>query len=842
SESEQLSSINATFLLEGSGFDPAVADVCADVRLSSSTINNLQIEDGRMDLRLTDGDMSFGMRFLFPDGLLVANGRAEIEDPLQFVVERGRFENVDLAALLGQDQASSLNGRFELEGTGTDPQEMNLEASLTMAPSTFGHLQLDEGSVTLDLENGRLAINALAQFEEAGRFNFAAYTRPFDEMPTFHVTRGEFTNVNVGALVNQPDQDTDLSGTATFTSRGFDPETMVLNGRFQLAGSRFNEQQINAATAAVDLRAGLLSFDVGVDIPEGDLQLAGSARPFLEVPTYDVSEGTFRNINLAAFTGDPSLESSMNGSLSLSGSGFDLETMNLQGRVLMTPSRLNEQQINSASIAGTLQAGTLNATLTLDVPEGETRLVLLAEPFLDTPTYTVSEGTFAGINVAALTGNPGWQTNLAGSINLTGRGIDPETMSAEGSLVLSQSRINDATVERGRITGSLDSGFIQLDANLDFADGSASVRSTGNVFADVPTYRAEGTLTNVSIDDIMGADTLQARISGDFDIEGTGIDPESMELRGLVTAHDSFYEGAEVDTLFSQFYLNEGVLQLDSLFLLSSAIDASGSGVIAVFDTTTASDFSFVADVKDLTPIRELVAAENLQLEAGRLEGRVYGMPGTLRFDVTGDIKSLIYDDIRIAGFEGTVAGEIGPDRRLSLAEIQGELSSISLPQFFVENADLNVSYTPEGIAFNGSVVIDRNRTGEVAGRIETQPDASRIVLQQLSLNLEGDRWKLLQEASIAYGEDYRVSNFLLHSENQQIAVDGVIDPNGNQNLVLTVENFKIHSVADLLGYRGMQGVVTGALILTGPAESPNLSGSLSADLASFDQDVGDLR
>ncbi|MEX1054489.1 MAG: translocation/assembly module TamB domain-containing protein, partial [Rhodothermales bacterium] len=48
--------------------------------------------------------------------------------------------------------------------------------------------------------------------------------------------------------------------------------------------------------------------------------------------------------------------------------------------------------------------------------------------------------------------------------------------------------------------------------------------------------------------------------------------------------------------------------------------------------------------------------------------------------------------------------------------------------------------------------------------------------------------------------------------------------------------------MADLLGYRGMQGVVTGALILTGPAEAPNLSGSLSADLASFDQDVGDLR
>src|SRR5690606_10917284 len=114
-------------------------------RFSPSTINAYVLNDGRIELRLADGDLSYGFRFLFPDGLLVANGSADLGEPLRFAVDRGRFENLDLAAILGQDQPSSLTGSFRIQAVGTDPQQMSANAVLEMEPSTFGRYELDVG-------------------------------------------------------------------------------------------------------------------------------------------------------------------------------------------------------------------------------------------------------------------------------------------------------------------------------------------------------------------------------------------------------------------------------------------------------------------------------------------------------------------------------------------------------------------------------------------------------------------------------------------------------------------------------------------------------------------------
>ena len=99
----------------------------------------------------------------------------------------------------------------------------------------------------------------------------------------------------------------------------------------------------------------------------------------------------------------------------------------------------------------------------------------------------------------------------------------------------------------------------------------------------------------------------------------------------------------------------------------------------------------------------------------------------------------------------------------------------------------------------------------------------------------------MLQEASITYDEEYRVNNLLLYSEDQQIAVDGVIDPDGEQNLVLTIESFRIGGVADLLDYEGLDGTLNGYLDLTGPAAAPRIEGRLDLGIVSRSRPAGDL-
>lgn len=837
----QQSDIDAAFSVDGSGFSPRTAEIEGSIAMGHSTINDYTVNDGDVRFNLTGGELDYGFRFLFPDGLLAANGLAQFDDPFRFTVQRGRFENLNLAALLGTGVGSSLNGTFRAEGVGSDPQTFRAEATLDMEPSFYDNYRLSDGSVRLDMEDGLLQASAIADLGEAGRFNFAAVTRPFDEMPTFNVTRGEFTNVDIGALTDNPEQSSNLSGTATFAVRGFDTGTMQLDGRIDLAPSTINQQEITSAGADIGMRGGLVTFDGRVDIPGGDVVLAGNIRPFQDVPVYEISRGRFQNINLATFTGDPSLESSLAGTIAVSGRGFDPETMTLEGRVDFDASRLNEQSINSAFIAGRLEDGSLDAQLALSVPEGDTRLSGTIQPFLEVPTYTISEGTFAGINIAALTGDPAWQTNLAGDLSISGRGFDPETMEAEGTIRLDPSVINDTNLERGTIQASISDGFTQFDANLISIDGAAQVEGSGRLFDAVPTYALEGSVSNIDVADFTGSDTLQARFSADFQLEGTGTEPETMTLEGRIASRDAAYQGADIDTLQTQFRLADGVLRVDSLLLRSDAADASGSGVIALYDTTTASDFRFFADVRDLTPVRDLLAAQNLQLEEGRLEGRVYGRPGTLRFDAQGQLSSFIYDDIRISEFDGTIAGEIGPDRQITIAEVQGDFGAVALPQFFIQSADLNITYTPEAVRFDGTVRLEQGRSAVVAGFVETAPDAQRIVLEQLTLDLDQQQWELLQEATISYGEEYRVRNLLLYSDDQQLALDGVIDPDGEQNLVMTLENVEISPFADILGYEGLGGVVNGMLLLSGPAEAPEMTGALDAGLRSFEEDVGDL-
>lgn len=940
---EHQSDLDATFAVEGRGFEMATADLEATLNISRSTVNNYQIDDGRVELTMVSGELSYGFRFLFPDGLLVANGDASFDDPVTYRVGRGRFENVDLAALLGQDVRSSLNGAFTLNGTGSDPQTLTAEAALDMEPSTYGNYQLQTGRIALDLQNGRLEMIARAQLQDAGLFDFAAYTRPFDDVPTFHVTRGEFTDVDIGTLTGNLNQESNLNGTATFTARGFDPETMYLDGTFTLSQSQINEQEIRSARVEVDMNRGSMVFDAQMVLPEGEAHLVGTARPFAPTPRYEVADGTFRNINMAAFTGNPDMESSLNGTLSIQGTGFDPETMSVRGRInfaasrfneqtinsallsgelsggtadivlnldvpdgqtrlnatvrpfLETPtytihdgtfsginlaaftgnpdmesnlsgtlavegsgfdpetmtiqgrinfaaSRLNEQTINSAVLSGELSGGTANIELNLNVPEGETRLTATVRPFLETPTYTIHDGTFEGINIAALTGNPDWQTNLAGSISLSGRGFDPQTLSTEGTVTLRRSVVNDATIESGRIIGSVSQGDAQFDAELAFPDGSADVTGSVDLFAEVPDYQLQGTVTNLRLSDFIASDTLQAEISAQFDVEGRGTDPRTMELQGTIASGHAVYEGAVVDTLYSQFVMRDGVLRVDSLLLRSTAADATGGGVIALYDTATESDFEFVADIKDVRPIRELIPARQFNLAEGRVEGRVYGAGENLQFDVTGRFTNLLYNDIRLSEFEGTIAGEFGPERELSIAELDGSLEAISLPQLLIESANLQVQYQNGAMLFEGRVNVDPRRYADVAGRVDMRPEAQVITLDSLDLYLDGDEWQLLQEATITYGEAYRVSNLLLYSEDQQIAIDGVIDPAGTQNLVMTIEEFEMGTVADLLGYEGLGGVLSGTLLLTGPAEGPEMSGTLNADLTASGQDIGDLR
>ena len=530
--------------------------------------------------------------------------------------------------------------------------------------------------------------------------------------------------------------------------------------------------------------------------------------------------------------------------------GFDPATMALDARLELDRSQLNDQAIEAATVAVALQGGDVDYELTLDLPQGTTRLAGSAAPFGEPLTYAVREGAFNGLDVGALLGNPALTTDLNGTLAVDGRGSDPATMNLQARLGLDRSLVNDAVILGGPTEVSLQDGLAELSSNIDLGEGRIRLDAEGRFMDEVPTYTASGAIESLNLAAFLGTDTLRSDVSLGFEVEGEGTDPATMDVRGQLASDGLRYDSVAVDLVDVRFRVSDGLARVDTLLLRSNIAEATGGGQIAITDSLQQpSDFTLTVDLTSLEPVEPLIGADLLSLGESQIQARVYGRPGRMRFETTADLNSFIFNTIRLAGLDARLAGELGPDRQLRAAEGEVELGYLAVSDFSVERSTFEASYSgaDQEVGFETQFVLDGDRDVSLTGAVDLRPDNQRVTLDAFGLRFGEDRWRLLQAATIAYGDAYRVSNFLLYTdppgENaQQIAVDGVVDPNGEQNLVLTIDGLRLDAVTDLFGFDALGGTLGGAIDLTGPASDPDLDGALRLDLLASGRPAGDLR
>lgn len=739
----QQSDVSAAFTLAGRGVDPQTADITARVDLASSRINAYTLREGRLTARLQGGDLDYNARIVLPEGLIAAEGDAAFGDEVRYRVTNGRIRNLDVAALGGDTTRSAVNADFSLTGRGTDPQAMVLQARVDVERSFFGAYRLERANLHADLRGGRLGLTAGADLGAAGTLALSGAAYPFQDVPAFQIAQARFRHLDVGALMQDTTQQSDLNGTLALRGRGSDPATMTLDARLDLDASQLNAQPIESARLDAGLARGTLAFDARLDLPAGSTTLAGSARPFDDVPT-----------------------------------------------------------------------------------------------------YAVREGTFTGLDVGALTGNPSVRTNLNGTLALEGRGLEPATMTLDARLAFDPSTLNEAMLHDGEVTARLDGGAALLEATLALDEGQVRLDAAGRFDTETPTYEAHGRIRDLDLARLTGVDTPDTRFSLGFDVEGAGTDPQTMTLAGNVYAHEGAFGTVRLDTLGTAWRLERGLLRVDSLLLRSNVADAEAGGQIALFDTTGAvtSDFRFRADVVSLEPVRPFIQADVFSLRQGHVEATVQGPSDALRVQASAELNSLVYNTLRLAGLAASFDGTLGPDRRPTRGEGRVDFNYLATPTLTARLTTLQAEYDGDEAAFSAETSLDDRRDAALAGRVDLRPESQRVLLENLGLRLDEDRWTLTGPATIAYGEAYRVEGFTLSSGSQQIIVDGVIDPQGMQDFHVTIENLRTGGFADLLGFQNLGGILEARLDLTGPAAAPLLDGRLTYDVRYQEEPVGNLR
>ena len=626
----------------------------------------------------------------------------------------------------------------------------------------------------------------------------------------------------------------------------------VLDAELTVTNAAYKTYDLSRArlTARTPLGGGPIVLALNGQTSVGTLDVAGTADVRGGNQRIVLTRGRFRNLDAAAITGKPEQSSDLNGSLTGTVNGFDPKTLTADLRLTLDPSRYADQTINDALARVTLRRGAVAFDVNAATPGGGATLVGTARPFDALPTYAVTNGVLRGINAGAFTGNDSLRTDLNGRFTLAGRGFDPKTLVADLRLDLDSSRYNGTTIRSGSLVAALAGG--QTDAQVDVTTSAGRVAFTagGRLFDEEPTYALNGRVEGLNVGRLLGRDSLDAGGSLVLDLTGRGKDPKTLSLRGSVTSDSLRYQTVEIDTLLARFVYEAGVLDLDTLLARSNVADANAGGIAALFDSTRASDLRAAVTLKDLLPIRKLLPNDTLILaaESGRLNARLYGPAGVLRYEADAALRALVYNDLRIAGLDARSAGTI--DRNATTFgtfDLRGVEAHIDVDylakgdNLTLRNSGIVLRYDTSNVAFTATIDADDRRGAQIAGRLDLRPDVRRVDFEALSLQFDRDRWTLVQPAYATYGDRYTVRGFLLSSGDQQIAVDGTVDPRGTQSLVATVEGFRIGALADVFGFKGLDGALSGQIDLTGDADAPRLVGDLAMDVRAYDERVGDL-
>ena len=835
------------------------------VTLNESRVAGRAIERLSLDGAFTAGSVAFDLAGALPGVDLTAEGRARPFDDVPSFRVAGRADDVDLAALLpGAGRSDTFAGEFAVIGRGASAETFSGSVALDLSRADLDlgdrRLRLRGLDLDADVARGDLDFDARAVLPD-GAVVAAVGSADIDADPlAYRVTDGRLQDVNLAVLTGDPAQASDVSGRFTVDGRGVDPQTARVDLTATLQPSSYGDYRLASGRLALGLRRGAATVDAALDLGAGGaVTLAGTARPFATPLAYDL-RGTTRNLDLAAITGNPDQYSDLTSAFSVRGAGVDPATLDATVRLEVTaPSSYGDRFVDAADLTVRLANGDLSVDGTAATPEGRFDIALSGRPFDADPSFAIRETCFSDLDLSRFA-EAAPRTDLNGCLSGSVAGLaDLETLRGEGVVTLRPSTVNEAAVEDGRVVFDLAGGAVAATLTLDLAAPQAGVGGgavvaalQGRPFDETPTFSLRGRTDALDAAVLLDLPPDQPLLlTTTFDASVRGTDPQTLTASLSLAGGSSVAGPVTVDTLRADVAVAGGVVRVDTLVFDSDLADVAGGGTLALFAPDAASDFRLAGTVESLAPVASYTGGD-LGLESGTFALAVAAEPAApLR--VTGSVEAtqVVYGEYAATGLDGLLdltwdrqaADSLGLDALTG--GVRASFSVLSTPQFIVQQGEADVTVDGGEIVVDGSVLVDDRRDLDFAGRFEAATSPPSVLLERGRVSLDGTTWTLLQPARITVdGSDIDVRGLLLASEDggQQIAADGEIDLNGDQNFIVTVENVEIAGITDLFDYDGVGGELTAALVLSGPASAPLIDGTVSVDsLRSNGEAVGSL-
>ncbi len=587
--------------------------------------------------------------------------------------------------------------------------------------------------------------------------------------------------------------------------------------------SVWNQVPVTEAYAELFLLGQDLRAHGRVAFPSGRVTLGGEVDFRTGSPEWSLDHGQIEGLDLRDLgIGVPT---SLHIQVQLSGRGLQ----DARGQLTLASSKINDETVRDGRISMEManQEAVLDARFAIGSGEVQTRARTF--PFAPLPTVHVLEGLFQRIDAGALIGLESLSTQL------TGR-IDSLEWGNGGSIALSldSSSIHALPIRNARLHVQAlgDSVVASGDATLD--DGYVHL-AHARIGKD-EAIQARGAFRNLSLDDLGLADI---ELSGSLDIDMKGTSPRTMTIHHAQMDADSTRIG---NIRFDQFQIagtmKEGTLQFSEFNLSSDAGQITAHGGVSLFEESTDS-LNFTGAITNSEFLGRWVGEQTISGGAtDTLWGQLAYRDDLLRWEVGMRTDPLTFRSMRLFQASGFAEGTL-EDLKPRLRKAEVVLDRLSIPTVSARQAWLRLEEDQGKFQYEMRMEVDDRRALLLGG--EADWAARQGTLRQLDLYLDETEWHLGVPTEILADEGIRVRYFLLGSEDQEITLDGILNPKGEQRLGLNLYNVHLAPFTDIVGLSGIGGIANADLFFHGPATAPQLTGSVNLMVESENEQVGSV-
>jgi len=492
------SDIGATVSVSGRGIAADDRSLDVSARLADSRLGRQPVPAASLQAWVRPDSVAFDGSADLTDGRIAARGRADLRPPYTFALDTLQLESVHGAALVGDTTDSSITASGRLSGRGRSADDLRLTADLRIQDGTYGSVRIVDGRAETTLARGRLQASVEALLN-GGRWSFEADAEPFADVVTAEIRDGRFTDVDAGAFAARPPDaesgstesesnpgTTALNGTFNGSLRGTSPAEMQAELAVTLDTSRIQNQRLRSGTIEAAVAAGRLDTRTRLTLPDGSVTLAATGRPFDDIPSFELTEGSFRNLDVAALAGLSNRTTALTGQLAAEARGADLNTARGSLRLDLARSRVNRARVGGGRLSVSADSGRATIDGSLDARDsGRLRMNGSVRDLESTPTYELT-GSAGAVDVSALAGLDTTLVARADTLqwSLRGTGLDPNRLSATASVASGPLRIDRFRLQGGRLDGRLNGGTLHLDT-LDVRSNAVDAAGRGRLaFAD----------------------------------------------------------------------------------------------------------------------------------------------------------------------------------------------------------------------------------------------------------------------------------------------------------------------------------------------------------------------